>query len=73
MFSAGCTSEQSGCLGKLLTSEELAASFLNSLKTWDVICASCAELVGQGQEAANWDIMFFSKPGKFLAVNWCSR
>lgn len=48
MFSAGCTSEQSGCFGKLLPSRALAASLLNSLKTWDVIWASCAELVGQG-------------------------
>lgn len=44
MFSTGCTSEQSSCLGKLLPSRELAASLLNSLKTWDVICASRAEL-----------------------------
>lgn len=73
MFSTGCTSRQSGCPGKLLPSRELAASFLNSLKTWDVICASCAELVGQGQEAANWDIMFLSKAGKFPALNWSGR
>jgi len=73
MFSTACTSEQSGCLGKLLSSWELAACFLNSLKIWDVICASCAELVGQSQEAANWDIMFLSKLGEFLAMNWCNK
>lgn len=49
MFSTGCTSEQSSCLGKLLPSRELTASFLNSLKTWDVICASRAELSWWGR------------------------
>lgn len=61
---------QRDCLGRLLPSQELTASFFNSLKTWDVICARRAELVRQNQEAANWDITLLSKPGTFLTLRW---
>lgn len=47
----------------------LGASFPNSLGMGSV---NCAELVGQGQEAAKWDSVFLTKPGTFLAENWCS-
>lgn len=59
----------SGGLSQLLPSWEPPFPTASSLGTGPV---HCAELVGQGQEAARWDSMFLPKPGRFLAGNRCS-